>query len=119
MKNELKLTFPALFDESVKNHGQANFLSFVDEKPLTFDEVNSEVEKLKALLSKHGIKKGDRLAILSVNMPNWGISYLAITFIGAVVVPILPDFHESEIENILKHSGVKGIFVSDKLRGKI
>jgi len=119
MKNELKLTFPALFDEAVKKYGQENFLSFVDEKPLTYDEVNSEINKLKALLTLHGVKEGDKLALLSVNMPNWGISYLATTFLGAVVVPILPDFHESEIENILKHSDAKGIFVSDKLSSKI
>jgi len=119
MENRQKLTFPAIFDESVKKYGEADFLSFVDEKPLTYNNVGDEINKLKVLLTRHGIKKGDRLALLSVNMPNWGISYLATTFLGAVVVPILPDFHESEIENILKHSGAKGIFVSDKLRSKI
>jgi len=119
MKNGIKLTFPALFDESVKNFGKEDFLSFVDEKALTYNDVNNEIIKLKALLSKHGIVKGDRVAILSANMPNWGISYFAITFIGAVVVPLLPDFHENEIENIMKHSGAKGIFVSKKLNSKI
>jgi len=119
MKNETKLTFPALFDESVKKYGKEDFLSFVDQKALTYNDVNNEIIKLKALLTKHGIEKGDRVAILSANMPNWGISYFAITFIGAVVVPLLPDFHENEIENILKHSGAKGIFVSKKLSSKI
>ncbi len=119
MQNEQKLTFPALFDESVKKYGQADFLSFVDEKPLSYNDVSGEIEKLKALLTRHGIKKGDKIAILSVNMPNWGISYLAITFLGAVVVPLLPDFHENEIEHILKHAGATGILVSDKLRNKI
>ena len=52
-------------------------------------------------------------------MPNWGISYFAITFLGAICVPLLPDFHESELENILNHSGASGIFISDKLRHKI
>ena len=119
MQNETRLTFPALFDASVKNYPQADFLSFVDETPLTYLEVNEEINKLKALLTNHGIVKGDRVALLSANMPNWGISYFAVTFIGAVVVPILPDFHESEIENVLKHSGSKGIIVSDKLSKRI
>jgi len=119
MQNETRLTFPALFDESVKKYGDANFLSFVDEKPLTYNDVSEEVKKIKILLTKHGIKRGDKVSILSANMPNWGISHLAITFLGAVTVPLLPDFHENEIENILKHSGAKGIFVSDKLKSKI
>ncbi|MEN8226482.1 MAG: AMP-binding protein, partial [Bacteroidota bacterium] len=119
MKNEPKLTFPALFDEAVKKYGQADFLSFVDETPLTYQDVNEEINKLKSLLTSHGIERGDRIALLSANMPNWGISYFAITFLGAVVVPLLPDFHKNEIENILKHAGAKGIIVSDKLREKI
>jgi len=119
MQKETKLTFPALFEESVKKYGQADFLSFVDQKPLTYNDVNEEIKKLKVLLTRHGIERGDKVAILSANMPNWGISHLAVTFLGAVVVPLLPDFHENEIENILKHSGAKGIFVSDKLIPKI
>lgn len=119
MHNQPKLTFPALFDEAVRKYGQADFLSFVDEKPLTYQDVSGEINKVKAILTQHGIVKGDRVALLSTNMPNWGISYFAITFIGAVVVPLLPDFHENEIENILNHSGAKGLIVSDKLRNKI
>jgi long-chain acyl-CoA synthetase len=65
-----------------------------------------------------GIRKGDRVAILSGNMPNWCIAYFAITGIG-VVVPILPDFHPGEVTNILQHSGCKAVFVSQKLRGNI
>jgi len=119
MLSDTKLTFPALFDESVKKFGKEDFLSFVDSTPLTYNEVNAEINKLKAVLSRHGIKKGDRVALLSVNMPNWGITYLAVTFLGAVVVPILPDFHEDEIENVIKHSGSKAIVVSDKLKSKV
>jgi long-chain acyl-CoA synthetase len=119
MQNELKLTFPVLFEESVKNHGEAPFLAFVGETPLTFNEVNDSVQKLIGLLAQKGFAKGDKIAILSANMPNWGIAYLAITSMGAVVVPILPDFHQDEIKNVLDHSGAKGIFISEKLIPKI
>jgi len=59
------------------------------------------------------------VAILSSNMPNWGIAYFAITFMGAVAVPLLPDFSASEIENIIKHSETSAIFISEKLVAKI
>ena len=45
-------------------------------------------------------------------MPNWGVAYFAITFMGAVAVPILPDFSITEVANVLEHSGAKAIFIS-------
>jgi len=51
-------------------------------------------------------------------MPNWGASYFAITFMGAVAVPILPDFTPGEIANVLDHSGAKALFVSGNLSHK-
>jgi len=113
--NEL-LTFPALFGKAVEKYGDHNALSFVDEKPLTYREVNDHVNSLIRLLEDLGIKPGDKVAILGTNMPNWGIAYFAISFMGAVVVPLLPDFLPSEIENILDHSGSKAIFISSSLQ---
>lgn len=119
MQFDTKLTLPALFEASVKKHGPKNFLSFVGESPLTYNEANDKVQHVVALLKQHGVRKGGKVAILSNNMPNWGISYLAITSLGAVAVPLLPDFHEDEISNILEHSGTQGIMVSEKQKEKI
>ena len=71
------------------------------------------------IMREKGIVKGDRVAILGQNMPNWGIAYLAITSMGAVVVPILTDFHVNEILNILRHSEAKMVFVSGAQYDKI
>jgi long-chain acyl-CoA synthetase len=119
MKNEQTLTFPALFEESLKKYGKESFLSFVGETPLTFEQVGQKVDAVLALLEQQGIQKGDKVAILSANMPNWGIAYLAIANMGAVVVPLLPDFHVDELKTIVDHSGAKGVFVSKKLRSKL
>ena len=62
---------------------------------------------------------GDKVAILSTNMPNWGIAYFSVTFMGAVAVPILPDFSTTEVGNVLEHSGAKAIFISSSLLGRI
>ena len=53
MYNEKRLTFPALFDEAVTKYGKENFLSYVDEEPLTYKEVGDEIEKLKLILVKN------------------------------------------------------------------
>lgn len=114
-----KLTLPALFDNSISKYSNNNALSFVNNKPLTYKDFDIEVTAIKQKLQKFGIKKGDKVAILSRNMPNWGIAFFAITSLGAIAVPLLPDFHDNEIETILDHSETKAIFVSKLMLPKI
>lgn len=114
-----KLTLPALFSETLRKNGKGDAYAFAGETPITFEEAGHQINALSAFLEKAGIVPGDRVAILSNNMPNWGIAYFAITFMGAVVVPILPDFSVTEVANVLEHSGAKMIFVSSALQGKI
>jgi len=52
-------------------------------------------------------------------MPNWGISYFAVTSAGMVAVPILPDFSGEELDMIIEHSEAKALLVSDKLFTKL
>ncbi|MBU2649596.1 MAG: AMP-binding protein [Bacteroidetes bacterium] len=97
------------------HHSARPALSFVDGEPFTYGKMLEEIIRLSLLLKKSGIQKGDKVAILSRNCPQWGISYLATVFTGAVVVPILPDFNKVEVSNILRHSEAKLVFVSDSL----
>lgn len=81
--------------------------------------MSDRIRALMAFLEKLDINPGDKVALLSTNMPHWGISYFAVSFMGAIIVPLLPDFASTEIENILKHSEAKAIIVSDSLAPKI
>ena len=119
MNQTIPYTFPARFGQIVQQFGNRNSLSFVGEKPLSYFEVNQHINSLIRVLEDLGIVPGDKVAILSANIPNWGIAYFAITFMRAVAVPLLPDFLASEIENILNHSETKAIFISDKLSSKL
>lgn len=107
-----KLTIPNLVRESVEKYGDKNSLVFVGEKNYTYREMGTDIEKVASLLSLLGVGKDDKVAILSTNMPNWGVSFLAVSILGAVAVPVLPDFHENEIKTIIEHSEAKVIFVS-------
>lgn len=100
MSQKTEFTFPGLLAETVKKHGERPSLGFAGEKAITYNQLNNAVLSVSAFLEQLGIVPGTRVAILSTNMPNWGITYLAIVNIGAVVVPILPDFTPSEIENV-------------------
>ncbi len=114
-----KLTFRSLLEHSTSKYGDRTALGFVGQKPLKYSEVNTYANTLIQMLLSHGIKKGDRVALLSQNMPNWGVSYLAVTSMGAVVVPILIDFSAHEIAKILEHSEAKSIIVSEKQADKL
>ena len=116
---DIRLTFPAMFNETLRKYGKQNAYSFVGEEPKTYERVSQEAKSLTAFLEKNGIAKGDKVAILSTNMPNWGVAFFSITFMGAVVVPILPDFSKQEVQNVLEHSGAKAIFISTSLLPKI
>jgi long-chain acyl-CoA synthetase len=118
-ENSVRLTFPAMFEETLRKFGKCNAYAFVGEEPKKYETVNKEILALMAFLEKNGICPGDKVAILSSNMPNWGITFFSITFMGAVVVPILPDFSATEVGNVLDHSGAKALFISSSLLTRI
>ncbi|MCB8999098.1 MAG: AMP-binding protein [Bacteroidales bacterium] len=109
-----KLTLCSLLQDSFNNKGNRVALTFVGEKGLSYSELQSKIQLTAGFLEMLGIQKGDRVAVLGENMPNWGVAYLSVVCLGAVVVPILPDFNESEVSTILVHSGTKLIFCSQK-----
>lgn len=113
------LTLRNVLAYSLGHYSDNIAFSYTDETPLHYSDLKKAIDEVQLLLIEHGINKGDRVAILSQNMPNWGIAYFALTSMGAVAVPLLPDFSSEEITNILSHSGAKGIFVSQKLLSKI
>ncbi len=113
------LTIPNLLKDSVERFGERPALAFVGCKPLTYNILQKEVNAVMAFLEQQGLEPGDRVAILSSNMPNWGVAFFAIASMGIVIVPILPDFTDEEVENVLQHSEAKAIFVSDNLKKKV
>ncbi len=113
------LTLPELLKQSVEKYGDRPAVAFVGETPITYAEFDKRRLSIASLLEKLKVQPGDRVALLSANMPNWGITYFAIASMGVIVVPILPDFSETEIENVLTHSEAKAIFVSSGLKLKI
>ena len=108
-----------MLNQSIVKHSNRNCLSFVDSTPITYREFGSQVYSLSKTLLKNGFTKGDKIAILSHNMPNWGVVYFAIVNIGAVTVPLMPDFSECELTNIIEHSEAKAVFVSNRLQQKL
>ncbi|MFA6127207.1 MAG: AMP-binding protein [Bacteroidales bacterium] len=115
----LGLTVRDLIWESFQKHSNLPAIGIVGQQMLTYGEVKDQSEHLAFSLSQLGLVKGDKVAILGPNSPNWIISYFTLLSLGIVSVPILPDFHAAEIDHILKHSSVKMIIVSRKQLGRL
>ena len=114
-----KMTLKHLLDRSVGRFADRPALSMADGEPLTYAEVGERVRALSGILHQRGIAAGDRVAILSENKPNWGIAYFAVTTMGAIAVPILPEFRPNEVHHILRHSDAKAVFISEKQYPKL
>ncbi len=94
------------------------FLHKIDDtyRGLTYGDVLSRVESFAYGLVTLGIRKGDRVAIIAENRPEWAISDLAIASLGAVDVPIYPTMTAKQIEFIFKDATVKVAIVSNQFQ---
>lgn len=118
--NEIKKhTLLQVLNLSAENFADRPSVSFVDRPKITYREFKEKVNSISTFLKDEGVIAGDKVAILSENQPNWGIAYFAITTMGAIAVPIMTEFHSTEVHHILRHSESKAIFVSAKYFYKI
>ncbi len=114
-------TFRALVRFSAQTYGdRLAWVGLSSGQQYTYSGAYDTIQRLKkSLFDSLGLHKGDKVALWSENMPNWGITYLALTSAGLVAVPLLPDFSAHEVENILSHSESKVLFVSKRLLPKL
>ena len=80
--------------------------------PISSRELYRDVVGTAKSLSRWGVQKGDRVAILSENRSEWAIADYATLLLGAVTVPIYPTLTVEQTAHILRDSGAKVIFVS-------
>ncbi len=113
-------TIPELFDiltlEFGKGKNKAAFQHKVDGKyvDVTFEQLRQDTEDFAFGLTALGIKREDKVSIISENRPEWAISDFAITGLGAVDVPLYPILTADSIQYILCDSESKGIIVSNQ-----
>ncbi|MCA1716917.1 MAG: long-chain fatty acid--CoA ligase [Actinobacteria bacterium] len=98
------------FRASVEEHRDKTALTFYG---TTFDFARLETlsEKMAASLAVRGVKKGDRVALMLPNCPQYVVSFLATVRLGAIVTQLNPMYVEREIEHILEDSGAETIIV--------
>jgi long-chain acyl-CoA synthetase len=86
---------------------------------ITYTQLLTMVKDFGTSLINMGMGKGDRIAVLTHNCPEWVISYYAIVTNNGIVVPIDKELKPQEIRYILEDSGAKFIIVTKEYLGKI
>ena len=113
-------TLRELFETSTEKYARRRFSRFVDgSQSYRYSSFRDTCDLQSQRLSRFGISAGDRVAILSQNMPNWTVAFFTATAFGRVAIPILPDSSPNEIKNILEHSETKVLYVSRRLLPKV
>lgn len=113
-------TLAKLFEYATDNFAKRPLSRFVGGgQEYTYESFKHKCLELSQRFNRWGISAGDKVAILSNNMPNWTVAMFSCVPFGRVTVPILPDSSESEVTNILNHSECKAIFISKRLLKKL
>ena len=112
-------TIKELFIKKAKAFSKNKYVCTIGGDYYTYEQFAQKTNEVSALLLSNNIKAGDKIGILSQNMPNWGVAFFSCSAFNRISVPLLPDFSETEIENILEHAEAKAIFVSKRLSRKL
>jgi long-chain acyl-CoA synthetase len=116
MKAFTETTLPNLFFNRVYRFGSKPFLYYKHENQWehhTWQDVGDTVEMHGRGLMTLGMKKGDRICLISENRPEWVIFDLAILSIGAVTVPIYATSTLEQMTHIIEHCEAKMVIVSN------
>jgi len=84
------------------------FVAFQGES-LTYLAAAHDVERAAALFAARGVRPGDRIGLMSLNHPATVITFFALARLGAVMVPVNPDYGVEEAGYVLAHAQVSGV----------
>jgi len=99
-----------LLEESFKKHRDAAAYRFMG-RAISFGQIDEQSRALAAYLQGQGLDKGDRVAIMMPNVPQYPVAVAAILRAGMVVVNVNPLYTPRELEHQLKDSGAKAIVI--------
>jgi long-chain acyl-CoA synthetase len=103
-----------MLESSARNYPQTTAIAWFGRK-LSYRDLLAETERCSAALAALGVARGDRVALIMPNCPQYVIAYYATVRLGAIVVGNNPLYTKREMEHQLKDSGAKVVIVLDLL----
>jgi long-chain acyl-CoA synthetase len=118
-----KVTVPnlpvtGLLDEAAQRHGRRTALVFLGRRT-SYRALRRAVDRFAGGLAELGVRRGDRVALVLPNCPQYVIAFYAVLRLGAIVVPTNPLYTESELAHQLQDSGSTVAVVYDGAFGAV
>jgi long-chain acyl-CoA synthetase len=109
----IKENFVKYIENSLKENWDLPALSDYQGLVYKYSDVARKIARIHIMFEECNVKKGDKISLIGKNSANWAMTYLAIVSYGAVAVPILPDFHPTDVHHIVNHSDSVVLFAGD------
>jgi len=112
-----RLTLPCFLEDVAERFASRVALRFGD-VDVTYAALAESSSTLAAALVDAGVERGDRVALLIANRPEWVVAFFAATHVGAIVVPVNTFATPDEREYILDHADAKVLLMQQHLAGR-
>ncbi|WP_059104936.1 long-chain-fatty-acid--CoA ligase [Shouchella shacheensis] len=109
-----EMSLNEMLNQSVRTYTQLTAMTFA-EKTFTYAELDELVKKVASGLVERGIGKGDKVALMLPNCPQYPVSYYAALRCGATIVQINPMYKPEELLHVLTDAEVKAIIILETL----
>lgn len=112
-------TVRTIFELAEPQFGERDFILFEEDRVTYADFARAVEHFAKALIEQFGIKKGDRIAIIMRNYPQWPVPFFAALSIGAIATPMNSWWTGDELEYGLKDSGARMAVIDPQIHNRI
>ncbi len=108
--------FIQIYQDSFRNNWELPALTdYSTKNTLSYKGLSVEIAKLHIFLEECGIQKGDKVALVGKNTPEWCTVFIGVITYGATLVPILQEFNPHDMHHILNHSESRLCFSSNHI----
>ncbi len=104
-------TLASLLDSRASAAPDRECLVF-EQQAITYAGLREQVGRAVRMLAQRGVNAGDRVGVMSTNHPSTVVTLLALAHIGAVMVPVNPDYKATEAGYVFNHAQVCGVLCS-------
>lgn len=112
-------TLSNLYTKAFRENWNQKAFTDYEGDDFNYSDVAKIIKSLHLFYQLTGLQRGDKIAVLGRNSAHWGSVFLSAVSSGIVIVPILPDFNESNTNHIINHSEAKLVIGAKQLLGKI
>lgn len=117
MKNKGQMTIGDLLDRSAGRYPHNEALVFPESGVrYTYREMQQACNRVAKGMMAMGIKRGEHIAIMAPNVPEWVLTQFASAKVGAVLVMVNTNYKLFELEYLVRHSDVTSLFFAGKFR---